>query len=175
MAGDKALDHGLDANDAARGHLIRRTLEESAYFAVLWSRWGAEEGWVYLKKLFDDMPAPLRLFVPGIVRKKVLDSIKAQGLGRHTPDEIYDWAVRDLDAVSRSMGAPFVLGKHPRTIDATVYAFFANALLQPMESPIRAFAQGNPVISGYVEHVRNHLQPTEARGSESASPDRASS
>lgn len=71
------LDGGLDADARMRGHLAKRTLEESLYFVMLWSRWAEPSGWDVVRHFFDELPTPLRWVVPRLVRKKIIGSAYA--------------------------------------------------------------------------------------------------
>ena len=46
------LDGGLNARQAATGHLLRRTCEESLYFVLVYSRWIDPEGWRVARPAF---------------------------------------------------------------------------------------------------------------------------
>jgi glutathione S-transferase len=152
------LDKGLDEMQRARGHVIKRTLEESTYFTMLWSRWSEDAGWEVVKHFFDAIPMPLRLFVPGIIRKKIVESTKAQGIGRHTRDEIYRWGKADLQSVATLIGdGPYVLGERFSTYDLTAYAFVANVLKFELDSPMRDFVKSDARLLSYVERVAKRV------------------
>jgi glutathione S-transferase len=157
------LDKGLDDKQRALSHLMRRTLEESLYFVMLWSRWAEEEGWQKVSsKFFGGLPAPLRLFVPGIVRKKVIGSTHAQGVGRHTRDEIYAHGKADILAVSASMGNTFALDDKPRTIDVVIYSFVANAVRVELDNPVREFIRSDKRLMSHMERVSDALAKKKA-------------
>jgi glutathione S-transferase len=153
------LDKGLSEHERARAHVIRRTFEESLYFVMLWSRWAEEEGWRKVSsKYFDALPAPLRLFVPAIVRKKVVGASLAQGIGRHSRDEIYAWGNADLAAVSTLLGdGPFAIDSRLRTVDVTMYAFVANAVRVDVDTPIRAYLEKDGRLVAHMERVADAI------------------
>lgn len=154
------FDRDLGAEERARAHLVRRTLEESFYFVLLWSRWAEEDGWAVVKTFFDALPVPVRWIAPPVVRKKVLDSIRAQGIGRHARDEIYRRGKEDLDAVATVIGdGPFVLGPKVTTVDATAYAFLANVLRAELDTPLRDHVKKDARLRSYVERVAERLRP----------------
>lgn len=154
------LDRGLDATSRGKAHLVCRTLEESLYFVLLWSRWVEDEAWTRVTRgFFDELPAPLRLFVPGLVRKKMIGTIYAQGTGRHSRDEIYARGVADLAAIATAIGdGPFVLGDRLRTIDTAAYAFLANVACVDVDSPLRAHVLADRRLSGYVDRVGERVR-----------------
>jgi hypothetical protein len=68
-----------------------------------------------------------------------------QGTGRHSRDEIYAIGCRDLTAIADLLSdQPYFLGAEPSSVDATAYAFLANVLWAPIDSPLRAHAAKLP-------------------------------
>lgn len=153
------LDKGVSDLERARAHLLQRTFEESLYFVALWSRWAEDAGWNVVKPIFfGGMPAPLRLIVPPIARKQVVGSAHAQGVGRHSRDEIYAFGIEDLRAISTMLGdQPYFLGEQPRTIDCTAYGFLANGLRFDVDTPLRAHIKGDPRLRAYVERMQQRV------------------
>jgi len=49
---------------------------------------------------------------------------------------------------------PFFLGARPSSLDATAYAFLANILWVPLESPLKAHAQTYPQLAAYCARMR---------------------
>jgi glutathione S-transferase len=150
------LDDGLSEAAKARGHVMKRTLEESLYFVVQWSRWAEDSSWeLWRRRLIDPLlPAPLRLFVPAIVRRKAIAQSVAQGIGRHTREEIYAWGIEDVSAVATLIGdGPFALGDRIRTVDMSIYAFLATTAKEPIDTPLRAFVRGHAGIMRYIDRV----------------------
>ncbi len=153
------IDKGLSDAQRAKAHVIRRTLEESLYFVVLWSRWAEDEGWEKVSsKYFDRLPAPLRLFVPGLIRNRLIASTRAQGIGRHTRDEIYAWGKQDLEAISALIGdGPFAVDDKLRTIDLTIYSFVANAVKVDVDTPVRTHLKNDKRLLGHMDRVADAI------------------
>jgi len=156
---EKPLDRGLDAADRARAHVLKRVFEESLYFVVLWTRWVDDEGWKEMRPRIEKViPAPLRWLLPGIIRKKVTSSVVAQGIGRHSRDEIHAFGKADLEAVATMLGdGPYLLGAELRTIDVTAYAFLANIFHWPRPSPLTDDLKGMPTLVAYVKRIGAQL------------------
>ncbi|HSO34277.1 MAG TPA: glutathione S-transferase family protein [Labilithrix sp.] len=152
---DHPLDHGLDAAARARSHVLKRTFEESLYWPLLWSRWGDDDGWLELgPHIAAVVPAAVRWFVPGLIRRKIVASTVAQGIGRHSRDEIFAIGAADIAAVATLLGdADYLIDDRLRTIDVTAYAFLANILLWPRPSPLTAAARALPALDAYVKRV----------------------
>ena len=153
------LDTGLSDLDRARAHLLQRTFEESLYFVVLWSRWAEDACWSVVKPLFfGGMPVPLRLIVPPIARKQVVGYAHAQGIGRHSREEIYAFGIRDLRAISTMLGdQPYFLGDRPRTIDCCAYGFLANGLRFDVDTPLRTHIRDDARLLAYVERMQQRV------------------
>jgi len=156
---EKPLDRGLDAAGRARAHVLKRLFEESLYFVVLWSRWVDDNGWKEMRPRIEKVvPAPLRWLVPGLIRKKVNASVVAQGVGRHSRDEIYALGKADLDAVAAILAdGPYLLGAELRTVDVTAYAFLSNILHGPGASPLTDVLKASPALEAYVQRIGAQL------------------
>ena len=61
----------------------------------------------------------------------------AQGVGRHSKDEILAFAKEDLNALSVILGnQSFFMGDKPTSIDATIYGFLAQLIYVPWLGPL---------------------------------------
>lgn len=153
---ERALDADLDAAERARSHVLRRMLEEALYFVVLWSRWGDDGGWSALRPTIDAaVPAAVRWFLPGMIRKKVVAQSVAQGTGRHSPDEIYAMGKADLEALSGMLSErPYFLGDAMHTIDIVAYAFLAQIMLWTKPSPLTEVLRALPNLEAFVKRMK---------------------
>ena len=149
------LDDGLDARQQARGHLLRRTCEESLYFTLVYSRWVDDAGWAVAgPEFFRGLPALLRAVVPGRARKKVRDQLNQQGYGRHARDEVYSLGAADLAAIAVFLGDhAFAVTDRPTSCDATLYALLKSILAPPLDSPLKQAALALPALSDYLARV----------------------
>lgn len=140
-------------------HVIRRMLEEHTYFAMLWLRWIDDAGFAKTRPaFFGGMPPLLRTLVPAMVRRKMRRDLVGQGIGRHGAAEIALRACADLDALAVVLGeSPFFGGREPGAIDATTYAFLANALWAPIDSLPRRHLQEQPPLVAYCERMRERI------------------
>jgi glutathione S-transferase len=161
------LDAGLDAAGHAQAHVLKRLFEESLYFVLVWSRWADDAGWAQLRTHIEPLvPAAVRWFLPGMIRKKVVASTVAQGTGRHRKDEIYALGKADLEAIAALLGdRPYLLGEQLRSIDVVAYAFLASILLWPSPSPLTDAAKRLPALEAYVQRIAARVkdaQPAKA-------------
>jgi glutathione S-transferase len=140
-------------------HVVRRMLEEHTYFAMLWLRWIDDTAFEQTRRaFFGGMPPLLRTLVPALVRRKMRRDLVGQGTGRHGAAEIALRACADLDALAVVLGeSPFFGGSEPGAIDATTYAFLANALWAPIDNLPRRHLQQQPSLVGYCERMRERI------------------
>ena len=134
---------------------LRRMVEEHFYFAALWGRWVDDGGFrVVGPAFFAGLPAPLRVLLPLIVRRKMRRDLLGQGMGRHSPAEIGARACADLDAAQAMLGGrPYFGGDAPTALDATLYAFLANALWVEIDSPMRRHLQQQAPLVAYCDRM----------------------
>lgn len=149
------LDEGMTAHERALALLVQRTLEEHTYWAVLHNRWVDDAGFrAYVPVLSAALPGPVPGLMAHWLRRGVRTAAHAQGLARHPPAEIHRRAIADLDAVAEVLGdGPYLLGATPRSIDATVYAFVAQAQAPEWTDPVAEHARTGP-WPAYTQRMR---------------------
>src|SRR5678810_1091786 len=98
-------------------------LEEHVYFCSVFLRWSSEAAYPHLVEGFAPMfPRLLRSTVPKIVRRSIMKKCHAQGVGRHTKQEVLALLAADLGALSVLLGTnPYLLGDAATSYDATAY------------------------------------------------------
>lgn len=149
------LDGALSAEQKAQTLAWRALFEDRLMFVMLHARWIDPAGWAKMKTLFDRLPLPLRLIIPGIVRRGVRKQLLAQGMGRHTADEIYRFGASDLAAIETQLGdQAFMLGQTPSSLDATAYGFLANLIDTDFDNPLNRKARGSPRLVDYCARIR---------------------
>jgi glutathione S-transferase len=155
------LDAGLDEQQRALGHLLRRTCEESLYFVIAYSRWLDEAGWAVMRPtLAATLPPGLRHLIPLVARRSVRKSLYVQGYGRHTRDEIYALGSADLAAINAMLdGRDFAVAERPTSFDAVLYAFLASILRPPMETPLKHNALNLRGLVEYTARLERILPP----------------
>lgn len=153
--GDR-LDAGLSAHDRALTTAFERLLEENLYWTAVHTRWTTDDAWAKTRgAFFGTMPAPLRLFVPSLARRGMLREMHGHGMGRHTPDEIHAIGCRDITAVADLLGdQSYMLGAEPHSLDASAYAFLANLLWAPFDSPIQRHAKARTTLEAYCQRMK---------------------
>lgn len=158
------IDAGLSDSDKAVAHAFGRMLEERFYWTLVYSRWMDNRCWPALKKeFFDHMPPLVKHVLPSLIRNNVRKQLHAQGMGRHSEEEIYALAAADLGNVSAYLAdKPYFLGDTPRSIDTIVYSFVANALQVPFRTPLQEAGRSLDNLVKYCE--RMHAAYMEFKG-----------
>lgn len=150
------LDAALSPAQRAVATAFQRLFEENLYWAVVHTRWADPQGWAKTSEaFFAALPVPLRWLVPPLARRGMLGQMRGQGMGRHAVNEIHAIGCRDVSAIADFLGdKPFMLGDAPTSIDATAYAFLANLIWVPFDSPIQRQALARPAIEAYCQRMK---------------------
>jgi glutathione S-transferase len=155
------LDRSLSPADRAISLAMGRMLDENLYWVIVYSRWADDTNWPKTKAAyFDDLPAPLRFFVPNLARKSTLKCLAGHGIGKHSQAEIYEIGCRDVTALSDFLGdKPFFLGEQPTSLDANAYAVISNILWVPIASPLQDYARNLTNLGSYCDRLKAKFYP----------------
>jgi glutathione S-transferase len=155
------FDAGLTPEQRAAAWAIEKMCEDHLYFSVLASRWLDDVNFARgPAEFFKILPLPLRLIVPGMVRRKVKETLKLQGFGRHTPAEQNQLAIADVDAIANFLGEkPFLMGERPGGAEAAVFAFVAQLLVPLFTTPARGAAEKHQNLISYRNRMLRHYFP----------------
>jgi glutathione S-transferase len=155
------FDAGLTPEQRAAAWAIEKMCEDHLYFSVLASRWLDDVNFARgPAEFFKILPLPLRLIVPGMVRRKIKETLKLQGFGRHTPAEQNQLAIADVDAIANFLGEkPFLMGERPCGADAAVFAFVAQLLVPLFTTPARAATEKHQNLISYRNRMLRQYFP----------------
>lgn len=150
------LDAALTPADRAVATAFQRLFEENLYWAVVHTRWIDDAGWARTREaFFGTLPVPLRWFVPALARRGLRVELRGHGMGRHGVEQIHAIGCRDITAVADFLAdKPFMMGDSPTTLDATAYAFLANLLWAPVDSPLKRHAAARPTLEAYCQRMK---------------------
>ncbi len=145
------LDGWLSPAQRAVALAFQRLFEENLYWAVVHTRWADAAGWEQTREaFFAALPVPIRWILPTLARRGILAEMNGQGMGRHSAAEIHAIGSRDVGAVADFLAdKPYLMGEEPCSLDAVAYAFLANLLWAPVDSPIREAARARPNLEAY--------------------------
>lgn len=154
------MDQHLSPINKAKGHLIKRTLEEGTYWILFYQRWAPKESWKQVKATaFAGMPQPLRSFVPDLIRRDVLSSLWKQGVARLSSAERLDILRKDLSSLSSLIGDnKFLLGEKPSSYDCGVHSFLKAILLESIDVGYRKEVLEHSNLLKYTESFDSLLE-----------------
>ncbi len=121
------LDYWLSDEQRAVAHLVIKSLDENLYWCLVYSRWVNQETWLKVKdNFFAGMSFPLKVILPPLLRSGVKSSIKKQGMGRHSEEEVLAIANKSFVSLEDMLGEKdYFFGDQPCSLDATVYGHVA--------------------------------------------------
>jgi glutathione S-transferase len=146
------FDHGLNPVQRAAAWAFEKMAEEQLYWVFLHERWMIDGNFRRgPARFYDKLPPAVRPFMTALIRRKVRAALHAQGLGRHSPEEIHALGVRSVNAIADFLGdKPFFMGAEPSGADATMFAFICGALCPYFESRLRGAAERRDNLRRYV-------------------------
>ena len=139
---DIDLDQGLSPSERAISLAFRRMLQTNTYWGMSQIRYLDESNWQSYRQVLANLffpSVPKEQWEPMVkkIRSKYLAYMDAQGITRHSDEEIFFIVSGDFQALSDFLAdKPFFLGTQPTTLDATAYSYIGNAIKPPFKSPI---------------------------------------
>lgn len=153
------IDDALTEEEQAQIYLLTKSLDESLYWCLVYSRWVLEETWpVSSKAFFGRMPLPLRLIVPTIYRKKVIQNLHKQGFGRHSKDELLTIADKTFNALSVMLGDKnYFYGEKICSFDAVVYAILCEFITTTCSNVFNDKARSYPNLVNFCQRIEQEF------------------
>ena len=150
------LDSHLSEQEKANAYLLGKSLDENLYWCLVWSRWQHEGTWQTVKNVFfKGLPFPISYIVPKILRKKVMKSLYAQGISRHSEQEIVEIAGHTFQALADLLAdKPYFFGDKVSTFDATAYAFISSFNQATLENDINSKAKSFDNLQAYTDRIK---------------------
>jgi len=145
------LDGHLSAMDRARGHVIKRMIEEHVWWLMARERWWSPEN------PYRDTPGLLKELDQADFEEARDDSQRKcieHGVGAFTEDELDRRGREDLDALATLLGEqPYFLGDRPASVDATTYAFLWQIVNAPYASRLKDAALEHENLVNYTQRM----------------------
>lgn len=159
------FDVGLNDAQKATAYAFEKLCEDNLYWTVVYERWVNDDNFnLGPRRFFDTMPAPVRVILTPLIRKKVVRDVKGQGMSRHSEDEIAAIAVEGLTALSDYLGEkPYFMGDTVTGADATVFSFVAGALSPHFRSRTLEVGGTYPNLVAYCDRLMEEFFPTYAK------------
>ena len=155
------FDAPLNLQQRAQAWAFERMIEHHLYWALVGARWTNPENFARgPAHFFDGAPAHMREKLREDAQFRVAENYLISGLGRHTPDEDIDLAIRSLLALSVQLGdKPYLVGGTPCGADATAFAIVAGILTPFFDSPLRDRARQFSNLIAYVDRMMEQYFP----------------
>lgn len=155
------FDRGLDAVQRAIAWAFEKMIEDNLYWVLVHDRWVDDANFRNgPMRFFDRVPAPIRLLVAPMIRRKVRGALHGHGLGRHSNEEIRALGEKSVNAIADFLGEkPFFFGAEPTGVDATVFAFVCGLLCPHFTTPTRTATEGHENLRRYVGRMTARFYP----------------
>jgi glutathione S-transferase len=154
------MDAPLDERQRGISLAFRRMLDEHLYWVAVYSRWLDEPGRSVLSRsFFAGVWRPIRPFMTALARRRVEAALRAQGMGRHSREEIYEFGREDLQALSGLLGADsyFFAADGPTLLDLSAHAFVAEIVAPPIDSPLKQACLAFPNLTCHFHRLQTRL------------------
>ncbi len=155
------LDKNLSAEQKSISRLLGKSLDESLYWCLVYSRWAKDDTWAEVKAaFFDAMPFPLRIIVPIIARKSTIKALNNQGFGRHSNEELLEIANESFQALSIFLDdKPYFFGEYPSSFDVTVFTLLTQFIDVTLDNDFNRAARQYPNLVDYCSRMISEYYP----------------
>lgn len=158
----KALDAGLAPAERARGHALRRMIEEHLHQVFEYELFLHPRGWSEVARpmMARMIPGPVFALVGPLFRRQLRKHLFERGLARHAEPEIEAFGRDDVDAISAALGdRPWLLGDAPSKVDASAFGMLACLVKTGLPTPVARHAQATPALVAYVDRALARFAP----------------
>lgn len=158
---DFKVDGHLSEHDKVLHHATIRMLDEHLYWALLYSRWIDAHNFNVMKaEIFSDTPPPLNGIKANKRRKQVQVQLEAHGLGKHSSEEIYQKAKKDLVVLSKILGDhQWFGGDFISKLDLAATAYLSQIMIEKLNSPLAEMLKQLGNLETYVVRSKRILFP----------------
>jgi glutathione S-transferase len=153
------VDGKLTLAQRAESLALQRLIEEHLYFVALYARWVDPDHTSARRKVMGEIigmsPFMMR-FMGGFIERGIMKSLRAQGLGRHPAETIWQMGIADIQALAHWLGnRAWGFNDTPTTFDACLASIVANVARTGWSNPLVAatLKHGN-----LVEHADRVMQ-----------------
>jgi len=107
------------------------------------------------EQLLKPVPWPMRYLVFLMIRRDLNNAMYGQGLGRHTEDELMDFAEQDFDALSKFLGDRkfFFSDDQPSTADVVAFGELFNIIAAKIPGRLQRVANKFDNLKAYVDRM----------------------
>ncbi|XP_045188690.2 failed axon connections homolog [Mercenaria mercenaria] len=151
-------DGHLTEGDKAVARAFLKLTEENLY-------------WTMCIEMFGDNLEPVKTVIPyrgfklwltvTLLRRALGKQTWGHGIGRHTKDEVWDIAVRDMNALSNYLGTKkFLMGDEPSEVDCSVFGMIAQIYWHMPGSKHQVYLKENlQNLVDYIYRMKDRFWP----------------
>jgi glutathione S-transferase len=163
---DRTIDRDLAPADRARGHVLRRMIEEHYHEVYEYELMVQDDGFAELRKLYAGrVPAQVLDTVLPAVRESFKKHLFERGIARHTPAEIEAMGRADVDALATWLGdREWFIADTPTKTDASAFGLLAASIRSPLPTPVCTYARSKPNLALFVDRALGHFFPELGEG-----------
>ncbi|XP_077994953.1 failed axon connections homolog [Glandiceps talaboti] len=152
------LNHHLSPSERAMARAFQKMAEENLYWTTAYSRWMDSRSTILT--LLPQIPVVIWL-VQKLARSSVKKAMYGHGLGRHSEDEIYSIAKKDIRALSVFLGdKKFLFGEEPCEEDCAIFGQLSQIVWQLSGSPQEILVKGDcKNLEDYCQRMKERFWP----------------
>jgi glutathione S-transferase len=149
------IDAGLAAEQKARGHAVRRMLEEHFHMVLEWELFVHPAGGAYIgAEVAKVAPPVVAGTMTSMFRGHFRKQLHARGIARHSDDVIRAKGVADMEALEALLGnGSFLGGDRPMMADVSAYGLVAPMARWPMRTPVADYIKSRPRLMAYMDRM----------------------
>ncbi|XP_069119527.1 failed axon connections homolog [Argopecten irradians] len=148
------LHKNLTEEQIGIGRAFQKMAEENTYWCFVADRWVLDKTKTGLKEF--NMPR----FLWGRFQKKVWVQIRAQGVGRHSPEDIRHIMSEDLKAISYQLGSKkFLFGDNACKFDCAIFGILAEIRWASFGGFGTSVIKQYPNLCDYCERMKETFWP----------------
>ncbi|XP_052274676.1 failed axon connections homolog isoform X2 [Dreissena polymorpha] len=151
-------DSHITAQDKAIGRAFLKLTEENLYWTMCIETFG--RNFEAVKKVIPYSPLK-KFFTLTYLKFIIALEVWGHGIGRHTEEEVWDIAVRDMEALSTFLGLKrFLLGDRPSEVDCAVFGMLSQIYWHMDGSRHQLYMQDNlQNLVDYIHRMKDELWP----------------
>ncbi len=154
------LDEWLTPEQKTHCSMLITGLESGLQPIILQTRWNNKNTWNTLKEeFFQELPAFAKLFVPSLVRSKIIKKLENLGFSHYTNKQQEELAQEQAHVLSSLLGTqPYFLGDKPCSLDCSAYGFLAQLVDNPFsQESLPQYFQAQPNLVDYCQRLKQDL------------------
>lgn len=155
------LDEGSSPIERARGHVLRRALEEHFHQVFEYELLVHERSFSLVKALVAQQAPQLLVWpIATFMRRSIRKHLFERGIARHTPAEIEAMGRADVDALVAWLGdRDWFLGDRPTKVDTIAFGLLAVTMRCELDTPVFVYARSQPSLVAFVDRVLDRCFP----------------